>query len=312
MDLPRSSISFKQDLRALPFVAPFLAVFLVFIAYPVVYSLWISFHQITLYSDFYDVFGTMRYVGIDNYTRVLADAVFWWSVALTIAYSALTIVPGIALSLALALLLNRRIRGGGLFRAGFYLPNVYDVYVVGVIWLLLFNPNGGVFSAFLSWIGLGRFAANGVLNNPYTTLPAIALAMILKNAGFGMILFLVSLNTISASVFEAADVDGASAWQKLRHVTLPLLRPVILFLVITGLMSSLNAFSEIYALTDDTGGPSIQVFGQTLQAARTSGYHLYKVFDSSMYGNAAAISFVLLLIALAISYVNYRTLIPKD
>jgi len=111
---------------------------------------------------------------------------------------------------------------------------------------------------------------------------------------------------------EAADVDGASARQKLFLITLPMLRPIILFLTITGLMGTLNAFAEIYAMTDDTGGTSVNVAGVTLQSARISGYHLYKNFDQSMYGEAAAISFMLLLIALVISFLNYKVLSPRD
>ncbi len=312
MSQRKEPVSLRDDIRAIPYLAPFFAVFFVFIAFPVVYSFWISLHEVTIYSDFYDLFGTMAYTGFSNYRRLLADPVFLWSIFLTLVYAALTVIPGIALSLFLAILLNRRVRGFGLMRGGFYLPNIFDMYVVGVIWLLLYNPNGGPVSYLLRWLGLEGMATRGALNNPWTTLPAIALAMILKNAGFGMILFLASLNNINQSIFEAADVDGASAWQKLVHITIPLLRPVILFLVITGLMGSLNAFAEIYAMTDDTGGASLQLFGQTLQSARISGYHLYKVFDQSMYGEAAAISFLLLFVALAVSYANFRFLRSSD
>ncbi len=340
MDLNPSKITLKHDLRALPYIFPFLAIFAVFIGYPLFYSVWISLHRVTIYSDFYDLFGTMDFVGVDNYAQLVRDPVFWWSIFLTFVYSVLTIVPGMALSLALALLLNRQIRGFGLLRSGFYLPNVFDLYVVGVIWLLIYNPGGGLFTSVLLWfsgfvdpvllktLGGARvgtvdmsgvlrgpveiFARTGILNNPYTTLPAIAFTMILKNAGFGMILFLTSLNSINQSIFEAADVDGASARQKLFLITLPMLRPIILFLTITGLMGTLNAFAEIYAMTDDTGGTSVNVAGVTLQSARISGYHLYKNFDQSMYGEAAAISFMLLLIALVISFLNYKVLSPRD
>ncbi len=305
-------ISLRQDLRALPFLLPFIGIFALFIGYPLLYSLWLSLHQVTVYSDFYDIFGTMNYVGLGNYARIVQDPVFWWSVILMFLYAVLTIAPGLVLSLALALMLNRSAAGFGLLRSGFFLPNVYDIYVVGVIWLLIYNPNGGLFSYMMDSIGLTDLARRGMLNSPWTTLPAIALAMVLKNAGFGMILFLTSLNNINQSIFEAAEVDGANARQKLFHITIPLLKPIILFLIVTGLMGALNAFAEIYSMTDDTGGTSVELFGQTLQSARVSGYHLYKVFDQSQYGQAAAISFLLLFIALLVSYVNYKVLTPKD
>lgn len=298
-------------MRALPFLFPFLGVFAVFVAFPLFYSFYISLHEVSLYSDFYDIFGTMNFIGFGHYVSLAQDAVFWWSILLTLIYAALTIAPGIALSLFLALALNRRMRGLGLMRSGFYLPNVFDIYVVGVIWLLIFNPAGGPVSMLLEWLGTTQLARDGLLSNPYTTLPAIALVMVLKNAGFGMILFLVSLNTINQSVFEAAEVDGASRSQKLFHITLPLLKPIILFLIITGLMASLNAFAEIYAMTDNTGGSSLQIGEQTLQAARISGYHLYTVFEQSRYGEAAAISFFLLAIALILSFANYFLIRPE-
>jgi ABC-type sugar transport system permease subunit len=216
-----------------------------------------------------------------------------------------------ALSLTLALFLNRKIRGFGLMRSGFFLPNVFDVYVVGVIWLLIYNPRGGPVAALLQGTGLSEWIGTGVLSNPYTTLPAIALTMVLKNAGFGMILFLTSLNNMNESIFEAADVDGATYWQKLVHITIPMLRPIIFFLTITGMVGTLNAFAEVYAMTDDTGGTSVNVGGVTLKSANISGYYLYKVFAESMYGEAAAISFLLLIIALGISFISYKVLQPK-
>lgn len=304
--------SIKQNVRALPWLLPFFVVFGVFIFWPLIYSFWISLHQVTIYSDLYDLFGTMDFVGLRNYQMLMADTVFWWSVFLTFVYAALTIVPGIALSLALALLLNRKLAGLGLMRGGFYLPNVFDVYIVGVIWLLIYNPSGGIVSYLLAAAGFTDLAEQGVLANPYTTLPAIALTMVLKNAGFGMILFLTSLNTMNQSVFEAADVDGASFWQKLFLITVPMLKPIIFFLGITGLMGSLNAFSEVYAMTNDTGGTSVELMGETLASARISGYHLFKVFDANMYGQAAAISFFLLAIALVISAANFMFFKPRD
>lgn len=311
MSRKASDITLKDDLEALPFLTPFFIVFLLFIGYPLIYSLWLSVHQVTIFSDFYDIFGTMNYVGLENYQQVLTDPVFWWSVVLTFVYAALTIFPGIVLSLALALFLNRKIRGFGLLRSGFFLPNVFDIYVVGVIWLMIYNPNGGLFSWFLELINFNSLADQGVLNNAWLTLPAISLAMVLKNAGFGMILFLTSLNNINQSIFEAADVDGASFWQKLTNIIVPLLRPIIFFLVVTGMVNSLNAFAEIYGMTDNTGGTSVVIADQTLQSARISGYHLFRVFDQSMYGRAAAISFVLLIIAVSISFVSYKLLNPR-
>ncbi|MCB2154561.1 sugar ABC transporter permease [bacterium] len=305
-------ISFKKDLAALPFLLPFMAIFLVYIAWPLVYSFYLSLLRTDIYSSWYDRFGTMRFVGLQNYIEILQDPVFLFSILLTFIYAILTIFPTMALSLFLAITLNRKTKGFGIFRSGFFIPNVFDIYVVGVIWLFLYNPNAGLFVKIADMIGLDSLAQQGFLNNPKLTLPCVALAMVLKNAGFGMILFLTALNNISTSIFEAAEVDGATKWQQLVHVTVPLLRPIILFLSITGMVGTLNAFSEIYAMTDNTGGASIQIAGHTLQSGRISGYHLFRVFDDSYYGQAAAISFVLLAIALVIAYFNFKFLSPKE
>ncbi len=312
MARPGDRITLRQDLEALGFLAPFLLVFLVFIGWPLIYSVWLSLHRGTVYSDFYDVFGTMQFVGLRNYFEAIADPEFWWSIVLTFFYAALTIVPGMALSLGLALALNKGGRATGLMRSGFFLPNVFDIYVVGVIWLLIYNPNGGLLYHLLNAIGASELAGEGVLANPWLTLPAIALAMVLKNAGFGMILFLTSLNSINQSIFEAADVDGASPWQKLTNITIPLLKPIILFLSITGMVATLNAFAEIYAMTDNSGGSSLEIMGQTLRSARISGYHLFAIFDQSRYGEAAAVSFLLLIVALVVSLLNIKFLAAKE
>ncbi len=310
--MQRDRITLRQDMAVVPFLAPFLFVFAIFIGYPVFYSLWISLHQVTIYSDYYDIFGSMKFVGVENYVHVLQDPIFWWSVVLTFFYAIITIFFGMVMSLALALLLRREGKLHAILRGGFFLPNVFDIFVVGVIWLLLYNPNGGLVSKILELAGAESISKTGVLNNPWLTIPAIGFAMILKNAGFGMILFLTSLNNINSSIFEAADVDGASWWQKLVHVTLPMLKPIILFLTITGMVGSLNAFAEIFAMTDGTGGSSVQVMGRTLQSARISGFHLFMEFNETAYGVAAAISFVLLAIALLISFINFKLLSTKD
>jgi ABC-type sugar transport system permease subunit len=310
--IQRDRITIQQDLLAAGYILPFLSVFLLFLGWPILYSLWISLHQVTIFSDFYDIFGTMKFVGLKNYAFVLSDKVFWWSIFLTFFYAAFTISGGITLSLALALFLNRKRRGFGVLRSGFFLPNVFDVYVVGVIWLMLYNPNGGPVSEVLRWLKMSKLADTGVLGSPWLVLPAIGFAMILKNAGFGMILFLTSLNNINEAIFEAADVDGATRWQKIRHVILPMLKPTIMFLSITGLVGSLNAFGEIYAMTDGSGGTSVTVAGNTFQSARISGFHLYQTFNNSDYGMAAAISFVLLVFASLISIINIKFLSPKD
>ncbi|GAB4315186.1 MAG: sugar ABC transporter permease [Candidatus Sumerlaeia bacterium] len=307
MSLNRShrSAVLREHLTAAVFLGPFLIVFGVFIAWPVVYSFWLSLHKTTIYSDWYDKFGSMRFVGLQHYRELLTnDVVFWWSLLASFIYALLTIPTGIALALFLAITLNRRLKGAAFFRSGFFLPFVFDLFVVGVIWLFLYNPTDGLFSKAFQAVGINYFKEKGFLSNPLLCLPSVALAVVLKGVGFGMVLFLTALNNISESVFEAAELDGCTGWQKVRFIVLPLVRPIMLFMLITGVIGALNAFAEIYAMTG--GGPSFNFMGQTVQVARISGYHLFRVFDESFYGRAAAISYVLLFITLIITAIQFK------
>lgn len=290
------------------FVAPFVALAVVFLLVPICYSLFLSFRETTLYASWFDEFHDMKFVGVHNYAEILSDPVVWYALLATFIYAILLIPASIAASLALALTLNTKLRGYAFFRGAFFLPHVFDVFVVGIIWLLLFNPAAGPFAAFFRLIGINWLTKNGFVDNPITILPAVALAMTLKTMGFGMVVFLAALGNIPESIFEAADIDGANARQKLFRVTIPLLRPMILFLAVTGLVGVLNSFTEFYALTRSTGGPAIGFMGHTVQAARVVGFQLFRLFDQSFYGHAAALSFILLGIALVITAINFRIL----
>lgn len=259
----------REALTAYLMLAPFLVLFAVFLGYPVLYSGYMSMGKVTLTTDWYRVFQDMSYCGLDNYRRLFtADPEFWWSLALTLVYAALTIPLGIVLSLGLALLLSNRIRGVAFFRGAFFLPNVLDPLVVGVLWVFICAPQYGLLEVMLRAMArtfsvevpaTGPLFPGGLLGNPWTVLPAIALAMVLKGAGFGMILFLTSIQNIPGDLYEAADLDGATAWDKLVHITLPFVKPIILFMMITGVTGSLNAFTEIYAMTGGEGGPATEV-----------------------------------------------------
>lgn len=309
---PRRFLS-RDALWGYFFIAPFLLVAAVFLFFPVAYSFYLSLRETGLYASWFDEFGDMRFVGMANYRALLTSPVFWYSLAATGIYALLFIPASIAAALALALVLNdTKLRFRKVFRGLFFLPHVFDVFVVGIIWLLLYNPTAGPIAAFFRLLGIDWFTKNGFVDNPVTILPSIAFAMVLKGMGFGMVLFMAALNNIPESVFEAADIDGATGRQKLVHVTIPMLRPMILFLAVTGLVGVLNAFTEFYALTNATGGPGFSFFGHTVQAARVSGLHMYRLFDESFYGSAAAMSFLILLVALVVAWVNFRVLGKDD
>ena len=307
----RNTKNIRNNVAAYLFLFPFLAVFFTFLAYPVIYSLILSLHKVSWSTNLYNVFSDMKFVGLDNYIALLQDSHFWWSLVVTAYYAILTIPFTIFLGLILAILLNNKLPGVSLFRSAYFLPSVLDMLVVGVIWTLLYSPHFGILPNILNSVGYGNFMDNGILASPRTALPGVALAMVLRGAGFGMILFLSAIQNIPVSVYEAADIDGANAWQKLIYITIPLVKPIILFLVIMGTIASLNAFTEIYAMTQ--GGPYVVEFmGKIQGATRLSGYYLFEKWEAMKFGYAAAVSYVLLLITLVISLINARLMGKRD
>ncbi|MDD3626787.1 MAG: sugar ABC transporter permease [bacterium] len=302
----------KDTLIAFLFLLPFMLVFIIFLAYPVIYSLILSLHKVTVYTDLYDIFSDMKFVGFENYVKLILDNKFWWSLVTSLAYGLFTIPTGIFLSLILAVVLNNKFKGNSFFRSSYFLPNVLDVYVVGLIWTLLLAPKYGLIDQFLNNIGIQFFSEKGFLGNPSIALFTIALVMVLKGCGFGMILFLTAIQNIPESVYEAADIDGASWFHKLRFITIPLVKPIIFFMATVGIIGALNTFTEIYAMTNASGGPDFVVknipffIGTTQGATKVSGFYLYQNFNIGKYGYSAAISYLLLIVGLIISMINRK------
>lgn len=297
----------QETVVSLAFLSPFLLLFAVFLIFPIFYSFYLSFFGSP--TDFSLL--NLKFVGLDNYFALLKDSAFWWSLAVVALYGGISIPLGISMSLVLALLLNNKLFGKNFFRSAFFLPNILDMLVVGVIWTLIYAPRYGALAQLTTvFLGPDQFFNNtGLLGSPKTALLAVVVAMVLKGAGFGMVLFLAALQNIPGDVYEAADIDGASEWQKFRHITVPLLKPIIFFMVLTGVIGSLNAFTEIYAMT--AGGPQLVLGGETLGSTSVAGYYLYKQFEAGRYGYAAAISYVLLFITIAITFLQ-RVLFPQE
>ena len=303
------AIRTSQDTAvAAGFLSPFMLLFGTFLIFPIFYSFYLSFFGSP--TDYR--LSNLEFVGLANYKRIMTDFQFWWSLGVTALYGVISIPLGICASLALALLLDNKLFGKSFFRSAFFLPNVLDMLVVGVIWTLIYAPKFGALAQITTWL-MGEnnfFNTTGLLGSPYTALLAVVIAMVLKGAGFGMVLFLAALQNIPEAVYEAADIDGASEWQKFTKITVPLLRPIIIFMVITGVIGSLNAFTEIYAMT--SGGPQVVMGGETVGSTSVAGYYLFKQFDSGNYGYAAAISYMLLIITLGITWLQQRIATRND
>jgi ABC-type sugar transport system permease subunit len=295
----------RDNLTAYTFLAPFLIIFAVFLVYPVLYSVFLAVHEPP--ADSFDVFSNLRFVGFANFVKLFHDTRFWWSVLMTLYYAALIVPSGIAASLALALLLNNRLKGVKVYRSAFFMPYVLDMLVVGIVWTLIYSPHVGIVVRLLEAVGITAFSERGFLGTPGTAMPAVVFTNVLKGAGFGMILYLSAIQNIPASLYEAAEIDGATGWQRFRRITLPLLKPITLFMVVVGTISALNAFVDVYAMT--SGGPNVDVGGKALGVTWVTGYYVFDTFYTQWrLGYAAAMSYVLLALAIVISLVNRRFL----
>ncbi len=288
------------------FILPFTLIFIVFLGFPFLYALYLSFHRVVNLSN---VFGGLQFVGLKNYTQLLGGFDFWWSFGLTLVYAILLIPPNIILAILIARALVRDTRLNRAYRTLFFLPFVLDVFVVGVVWTLIYTTPYGVLPQLLNRIGIG-VPSGGFLGNPYLALPSIAFAIVLKNIGFGIVLFTAAFGNIPKEVYEAAELDGAVGWKKTYYITLPLVKPIIAFLVVVGFMGALSGFAEIYAMTG--GGPAVQVFGHIAKATKITGYLLFENLQTLKLGPASALSFVLLVFALAFSLISLRLLRRSD
>ncbi|MFH1502368.1 MAG: sugar ABC transporter permease [Candidatus Eisenbacteria bacterium] len=301
----RRRASLRENLTSYSFLAPFLIIFAVFLAYPVFYSLYLALHRVP--SNSFDIFGGLKFVGLSNFARLFADTRFWWSVLMTLYYAALIIPSGIAASMALALLLNNRLKAVAFYRSAFFMPYVLDMLVIGIVWTLIYSPHVGVLVRILESVGISTFTERGFLGMAGSAMPAVVFANVLKGAGFGMILYLSAIQNIPRSLYEAAEIDGATAWQRFRSITLPLVKPITFFMVIVGTIGALNAFVEVYAMT--SGGPNVDVGGKALGATWVTGYYVFDTFYNQFkLGYAAAMSYVLLALTLIITLVNRRFL----
>ncbi len=269
------------------FIAPWLLGFLVFTAGPMVTSLWLSFHKYDLH--------TMEFVGAENYRRLLTvDPLFWKSLTNTIKYAIFSVPLGIIGSLALAMLLNQKVRGIPLFRTLFYLPSLVPAVASALLWQWIFNTDNGILNIGLSWLGL---PAVQWLQDEDWALPAFVLMSLWGIGGGRMVIFLAGLQGISDTYYEAAKIDGASAWQQFRQVTLPLLSPVMFFNLILGLIGAFQVFTSAYIMT--AGGPNNSTLFYALYLFRNA-------FEYFKLGKASALAWLLFLLLITLTAIQFK------
>ncbi len=266
---------------------PYILHFGLFMAYPLVFSLVLVFHK-------WDVFTPMQWVGLKNLVRLVHDDWFFRAIWNTLIFVGIHIPLQIALALFFAVLLNSRIRGRGFFRATFFLPVIVSGVVVSFVWLQLYSYENGILNQILLKLGLPRVPW---LNSPRLAMPSIAIMATWKNVGLYIVMFLAGLQSVPKYLYEAADLDGASAWQKFVNVTLPMLNPTVVLVVVLSTIGGFSLFIEPYMMTD--GGPENSTLSAVLYIYR-------QAFDFYRMGYAATLAFAFALIIFAVVLVQRR------
>jgi multiple sugar transport system permease protein len=235
-------------------------------------------------------------IGFDNYSRALSDPLFRRS-AINTAYFVLVGMPlTIVVALAVAVALDRGIsRLRGLFRLGFYTPVITSIVAVSVVWRFLLQRNNGLINTVLGWVGI---PGPNWVGDPHWSMPALILMASWRNFGTAMIIFLAGLQAVPWMLHEAAAIDGAGAWQRFRHVTLPLLRPTLLFVSVTTAIGYLQFFEEPFVMTQ--GGP--------LDSTISMSMYTYKQFGFGNYGYAASMSYLIFVVIAVVTAVQFRLL----
>ena len=277
------------------FLAPALVLLGIFVLYPIGAVVYYSF------TDF-DIVTPPVLVGLENYQRLLQDDTFWLALTHSIVYLLVTPIL-IFLSMGLAIIVNRRLRGVSIYRALYFIPAVAGSIAIGLTWRFLFERSGFV-NAVLEWLGIIQEPIQW-LATPALTLPLAMLLTIWAGVGYYAVIFLAGIQNIPEELYDAARIDGANDWQKHLHVTLPGLRPQVIFVFIISSLAALKVFDEIYVLTNRTGG--------ILDSSVTMVFYLWKqAFQLNHAGYASAIAMALLLVTLVFSVVNVRILERRD
>lgn len=286
----RRARSPKYYLTIIAFLAPSAVPLILFVYYPMFQAFWTSMHQ-------WNLIGAKTWVGLANYEALFADPntgkIFLNSAAYIAGYIPLVYVGGLAVALAL----NTALKGRNFFRGIYFLPVITSWIAVALVWRWLLNPNNGAVNTALGWVGID---GPGWYNDPNWAMASIVLASVWKDVGFVMVILLAGLQAVPYELEEAAVLDGAGWWRRLRSVTLPLLSPTTFFVLIISLIGGFQVFDQVYAMTE--GGPA--------DSTRTVVLEVYDLtFRYGQAGMASALSimlFVVILTFTAIQLVGQR------
>ena len=263
-------------------ILPVMGLFIALKVAPVFYAGYLSFTE-------YSLLQPPEYTGLDNYRRLFSDSRALTSFRVTIIYTLGTVIPATVLSLSIALLLDKKLRGMAVFRTVFYMPQVASWVAIGVAWLYIMNPAFGPFNYLLTQIGLPR---QPLLTSPDQALPTLIGIGIWRQLGYSVVIFLAGLQGIPGHLREAAMMDGASPFRRFRQITFPLLMPTTMFVVVTAVIFNLQIFDQVVVLTG--GGPGRATYTTVL-------FIFDQAFLSFSMGYAAAVAVILFLLIMVLS-----------
>jgi len=276
------NLRIREAIAAYLFLTPFLIFFSIFVVRAVVVAVRMSFYNWLI------LLPTSDFIGIDNYVELFKDSVWWISLRNTIYFTVMTVIGTTIVALGAAVAVTQPIRGQTFFRVLLYMPSLFSVGAVGLIWVWLLNTQFGVVN-----YGLSFFHIHPVnwLGNANLVLPALSLTTIWWGFGFPMLIFIAGLQGIPEQLYEAAKIDGASGWQVFFHITLPLLRPTILFVTVTGVIAHFQVYGQPFIMT--TGGPG--------RASYSVIFYLYQIAWTAFrmgYGAAVAVAIAVIMATL--------------
>jgi multiple sugar transport system permease protein len=282
----------RKQWSAYLFLAPVFILFAIFTFFSVGYAFYLSFHEWNILEP------AKPFVGLDNYTRLFEDRRFREAIVNTLYYTAVSVPVTIFLGLAVALMLNTTIRARGMFRTFFYLPVVTPLVIASIIWKWVYNGDFGLLNYYLLKLNLIDEPLLW-LADPNLAMPSVIITSVWKGVGFAMVVYLAGLQSIPEDYYDAARIDGASGWQRLKDITFPLLSPTTLFLFVISILGSFQVFTQIFIMTN--GGP----LGKT----RTIVWYIYTTaFKDYNMGYAAAMAFALFAMMLVFTLIQFRFL----
>lgn len=290
----RGRLALMNNLQGWSFILPNFLGFAILTLVPI-----ISLFYYALTS--WNVFGQAEFIGLSNFTRLLGDSSFHVALKNTVYYAGLQIPLTLAASLGLALLLNKGIRGRAFFRTAAFFPYITSIVAIAVVWNTLYSPDFGPINQFLRMLGIDN--PPGWTASADWSMPAVIIVGIWREMGYYMILLLAGLQTIPASLYEAAQVDGANAWHRFWHITLPMLRPTMFFVIVMLTIGAFKVFDLILVMTEGGPGQSTLVISQFIYQ---------KGFVENQFGYASSAAIILFFMCITVTLIQFLINHRKD